>query len=183
MEDPYLEVRDDILRQLDDAKLLYARRDEEIRGASDPAASVPVANASGALGHALDEVRETLQDLEDAVAAIEDDPESFGLTMHDAQERRSFVRHVTAEIDGMQRDLAAPYPERTAGPGAAPDRQDSASPYEGEDGDRHASAMEMQYQQQLMEDQDEQLDSVSRTVGTLREQAVMMGRELYEHSE
>lgn len=56
------------------------------------------------------------------------------------------------------------------------------SPSGEERGDDYYAAMEQQRQVELMNDQDEQLDGVFRTVGNLRQQADDMGRELEDQT-
>jgi t-SNARE syntaxin family protein len=52
----------------------------------------------------------------------------------------------------------------------------------GRGGDDYYASMEQQRQTELMHEQDEQLDGVFRTVGNLREQANVMGRELEDQA-
>ena len=56
------------------------------------------------------------------------------------------------------------------------------SSFETDDGDEYA-AFEQQRQQEIMAEQDEALEDVFHTVGTLRAQADTMGRELEEQAE
>lgn len=57
------------------------------------------------------------------------------------------------------------------------------SPTEAADGDDHYGAFEQQRQAEILQEQDEALDGVFRTVGNLRQQAGDMGRELEEQVE
>lgn len=52
-----------------------------------------------------------------------------------------------------------------------------------EEGDEQYAAWEQQQQAEMMHEQDEALNGVFRTVGNLREQADVMGRELEEQGE
>lgn len=56
------------------------------------------------------------------------------------------------------------------------------SPSAEERGDDYYAALEQQRQVELMNEQDEQLDGVFRTVGNLRQQADDMGRELEDQN-
>ena len=59
---------------------------------------------------------------------------------------------------------------------------DSFATAEADDDDEYG-AWEQQRQQEILHEQDEALDGVFRTVGNLREQADIMGRELEEQAE
>ena len=62
------------------------------------------------------------------------------------------------------------------------DFDDMDSPTGERENDNYYSSMEQQRQVELMNDQDEQLDGVFRTVGNLRQQADDMGRELEDQT-
>lgn len=99
---------------------------------------------------------------------------------------------VAREVEGMkaQVDGAKKEGERHAGGAAGataglpdPDafRSGSGDEEDGE-GDEYEEFEQLR-QQEILEEQDEALDGVFRTVGTLREQADAMGRELEEQGE
>ena len=96
--------------------------------------------------------------------------------------RRRLVEEVGGEIEDMREELvkAVSSAERKGGALGLP----SPSAFEPEtpDGDAYA-AYEQQRQVEIMHEQDEALDGVFKTVGTLREQAHVMGRELEEQGE
>ena len=95
------------------------------------------------------------------------------------------VRDIGDEIERMRDEV-----ERERGtnmstnlpPPSAFDNPDSPVE-EAADGGDHFGAFEQQRQAEIMQEQDEALDGVFRTVGNLRQQAGDMGRELEEQVE
>ena len=103
--------------------------------------------------------------------------------------RRRLVDEVGGEVEDMREELQKTVSDtnqagskgRGMDDGTLPDP--SAFDPDGEgDGDNY-TAFEQQRQAEMMHEQDEALDGVFKTVGTLREQADVMGRELEEQGE
>jgi hypothetical protein len=141
----------------------------------------------------LHELSADLRDLVESVRAIEVDPYRFGIELDEVQRRRGLVDDVGREIEAMRDELKRTVEERPPGQVAAgraggvgaalPSPSHFDNLLDGEqDGDYYAE-MEHQRQQEMMEEQDQQLDGVFRTVGNLRQQADDMGRELEEQAE
>jgi len=130
----------------------------------------------------LETLTSDLQDLLDSIRAVESDPYRFGLDTPELSRRRIFVRDVTDEVDSMRKQLqdtgSGAYGH---GKGGLPDPDDFDRSGGAADYDEDSyEANEYASQQTMMREQDEQLDDVYRTVGTLRHQAEDMGRELEE---
>jgi len=112
---------------------------------------------------------------------MEADPYKFGLDIPEVVRRRRFVDEVEGEVGDMREELnsaSSPSSRQNAGAIATvttDDRRDEES--------SGWNGYEMQYQQEIMHDQDEMLEGVSRTVVNLREQANVMNRELEEQTE
>ena len=168
---------------------------------------------------ALDDLREDVNDLADAVRAAEKEPAAFGLDGVEVSRRRREVLEIQGEVEDMAEEVSNadrhsaaeqqkhPFPRhRRVGskgsnsklpdPGAfaVMEADGSGGHAQGsgagarrrqgqEDGEDYAAEFEHQTQQMLMREQDEQLDSVYVTVGTLRNMADDMGRELNEQTE
>ena len=120
-----------------------------------------------------------LADLLDSIAAVESDPYRFGLDVAEVERRRTFVRDVGGEVEGMRRELESVTETthvadggRLPPPSSFDEQQEGSEDFYGE--------FEAQQQQEMLHEQDEQLDGVFRTVGVLRNQAEDMGRELEE---
>lgn len=127
----------------------------------------------------------------ESVRAIESDPYRYGLEIEEVERRRKLVQDVGGELETMKSELrkagqvtgtgsATSTTSTTAGatvPGAGALPNPAEFDEDGDTADYYAG-FEQQRQMELMHAQDEQLDGVFRTVGTLREQADVMGREL-----
>ena len=114
---------------------------------------------------------------------MEKDPYRYGLDIDEVGRRRRLVEEIGGEVEDMRAELAKTVAnvqtkalDTTALP--PPSAFDADSP----DGDEYA-AFEQQRQVEIMHEQDEALDGVFKTVGNLRQQADVMGRELEEQGE
>ena len=124
----------------------------------------------------LQDLTTDLEDLIESVKAIEHDPYRFGLDVDEVSRRRALVRDVGAEIDTMRAELRRTVQDAQA---SLPD----PDAFEDEDEEDGYARFEQERQVEMMQEQDEQLDGVFRTVGNLRQQADDMGRELEEQGE
>ena len=170
--DPFLSVQTDVLSTLRTTRTLFSSylRIRSLASSRNTSSSNPeLTQARSDLQDQIQGLLSDVEDLKESIAAVEGDPYAFGLDVAEVQRRRGFVRDVSAEVGGMRKEL-------TSGEGQLP--QPEAFD-EGDDEDSYA-AFEHQTQTQMMTEQDDQLDDVSRTVGALRGQAVDMGRELEE---
>lgn len=125
---------------------------------------------------------------------IEHDPYRYGLELDEVERRRKLVEEVGSEIESMREELQKTVTTTAAttttggGGGSAglPNPSDFdnllSSPDTGGGGDDYYASFEQQRQVELMQSQDQQLDGVFRTVGTLRQQADDMGRELEDQA-
>ena len=174
-------IPSDVLSTLDATRPLFTSY-IRIRSIASSASSPELAQARSELELNLQELSTDLQDLVDSVRAAEKDPFRYGLDIEEVGRRRRLVEEVGGEIEDMREELlkAVSGAERKGGALGLP----SSSSFEPEtpDGDAYA-AYEQQRQVEIMHEQDEALDGVFKTVGTLREQAHVMGRELEEQGE
>jgi member of the syntaxin family of t-SNAREs len=113
---------------------------------------------------------------------VEVDPYSFGLQIEEVRRRRQLVDEVGDEVEKMRQELRktvanAAAKSQSFNPDVLPD------PESFEEDDDYAAEFEQQRQQEIMREQDEQLDFTFRTVGNLRQQADVMGRELEEQGQ
>lgn len=171
----------DVLSTLDTTRPLFNSY-LRIRSLASSPSSPELAQARNELETNLQDLSTDLQDLVDSVRAAEKDPFRYGLDVAEVGRRRRLVEEVGGEIEDMREELAktvAGAHVKGGGIGLpSPSAFDAVSP----DGDDCAS-FEQQRQVEIMHEQDEALDGVFRTVGTLREQAHVMGRELEEQGE
>lgn len=148
-----------------------------LRSLSGTPNSSELASARKELTDNLATLSDDLSDLTAAVKAVEKDPYQYGLDVSDVAARRRFVEEAAGEAEDMKEEMAEPvHPQYGGFVGDDDDDDDhyAADPL---------SAYEQEQQVRIMREQDLQLDGVYRTVGNLREQAHVMGRELGEQAE
>ncbi|RYO88044.1 hypothetical protein DL762_003929 [Monosporascus cannonballus] len=211
-EDPFLQVQQDVLSQLQNARPLFASylRIRSLRSANNNATASPeLASARSDLESCLAALAEDLADLVESVRAVESDPSQYGLSAAEVTRRRRLVQEVGGEIEDMREELSKQQQQEAAAGSRTAGKKGSASANaraahaaassdlpppsafaigdgrdddDDEDGDAYEE-FEQRQQQQMMREQDEQLEGVFATVGTLRRQADDMGRELEEQRE
>ncbi|KAI0871411.1 SNARE domain-containing protein [Hypoxylon argillaceum] len=203
-EDPFLQVQQDVLAQMQTARPLFASY-LRIRSLSTaPAQSPEVASARADLESALATLAEDLADLIASVRAVESDPSHYGLSAHEVSRRKKLVDEVGGEVEDMREELArqtaslaaatssSTSGSRAAAAARAAANEDLPPPSAfaideagggGEGGEDNYAEFEHQQQLHMMREQDQQLDGVFVTVGNLRRQADDMGRELEEQHE
>jgi member of the syntaxin family of t-SNAREs len=177
----------DVQSQLSSARSLFASY-LRIRSLATTASSPELASARTDLEAALSSLAEDLADLVASVQAIESNPARFGISADEVTRRKRLVQEVGGEIEDMRDELTSKVPGAAAAAAAVarggndlPDPNSFAIP-EGSGDDPYAE-FEQQQQLEMMREQDQHLDGVFRTVGTLRQQADDMGRELEEQRE
>ncbi|KAL2010661.1 hypothetical protein VTN00DRAFT_6468 [Thermoascus crustaceus] len=189
-QDPFLQVQADVLSTLQTTRPLFSSF-LRIRSLATSPSNPELQQARSELESTLQDLSADLRDLVESVGAIEQDPYRYGLELEEVQRRRKLVEDVGTEIDSMKQELEKPFRASSAGKGGAggasalpnpSDFDNLLSPEDGRGGDDYYSSLEQQRQVELMQEQDQQLDGVFRTVGNLRQQADDMGRELEEQA-
>jgi member of the syntaxin family of t-SNAREs len=142
--------------------------------------STELAQARSELEQNLGDLTTDLQDLVESVKAVEGDPYRYGLDVDEVNRRRRLVEEVGGEVEDMREELAKRVDAATSR--QYPNNLPDPSAFDEPDSDSYAQ-FEQQQQVELMHQQDAQLDSVFQTVGNLRDQADVMGRELEEQGE
>ncbi|OBT57756.1 hypothetical protein VE04_01929 [Pseudogymnoascus sp. 24MN13] len=170
-EDPFLQVQVDVLSQLNTTRPLFASY-LRIRSLSPNPNSPEVTSARAELESSLSALAEDLADLVSSVKAVETDPHRYGLQIEEVVRRKHLVDEVGNEVEDMREELLKHLPESKSRKKPLPPGVDDG-----------AGGWRRYEQQRIMNDQDEQLDGVFRTVGNLRQQADDMGRELEEQAE
>ncbi|GAA5978720.1 hypothetical protein JCM11641_006154 [Rhodosporidiobolus odoratus] len=199
-DDPYFEVKAEVettLSTLGSLSSQYARLSR-----STPAALRPT---SDELQWAISELKATLaaiepdiDELEDSVAAVEEPGVSrrLGISDKEVKARRDFVQRAKGEVAAIRRQLPVTTsisPDRTrnrlcATSSAYPPSYHTRNPLKvsdddgrGDESDPNAE-FEAQHQTLLVQQQDRTLTDISGTVGLLRQQAQVMGREVLEQN-
>ncbi|KAI0977040.1 SNARE domain-containing protein [Xylaria arbuscula] len=201
-EDPFLQVQQDVLTQMQNTRPLFASYLRIRSLSSTPAQSPEVASARADLESALSTLAEDLADLVESVRAVESDPSHYGLTAHEVSRRKKLVDEVGGEVEDMRDELARqtatlasssssrPSGSKAVAAARAAANEDLPPPSAfaldeagSVQGDDNYAEFEHQQQLHMMREQDQQLDGVFVTVGNLRRQADDMGRELEEQDE
>ncbi|KAF3479410.1 SNARE domain-containing protein [Arthroderma uncinatum] len=194
--DPFLQVQAEILSTLSTTRPLFSSY-QRIRSLATSPSNPELIQAREELEGTVADLSADLKDLVESVRVIEYDPYRFGLELDEVERRRKLVDDVGKEIEEMREELQRTVHEnrgaagkRGNGSGTAsglppPSTFDNLLDEEGgqDRGDDYYSEMEQQRQVEMMQDQDQQLDGVFRTVVNLRQQADDMGRELEDQSE
>jgi t-SNARE syntaxin family protein len=152
-----------------------------IRSSASSATSPELKEARNDLEATLKDLSADLEDLVESVRAVEQDPYRYGLEIDEVERRRRLVEEVGGEVDDMREELLKTVHDAQSKGKAAvhsmlpdPDTFDEPDDY---------ALFEQERQQELMHEQDEALDGVFQTVGTLRQQADAMGQELEEQGQ
>ncbi|KAK4137692.1 hypothetical protein BT67DRAFT_371027 [Trichocladium antarcticum] len=205
-EDPFLQVQQDVLTQLQSARSLFTSY-LRIRSLSTAATSPELASARSDLEASLSALADDLADLVESVKAVEINPAQYGLAANEITRRKRLVQEVGGEVDDMHEELAKVSSTSTSsrrpkdgsgGSGGGSNDLPDPSSFAIADGDTdnaggggrgpdddddYAAEFEREQQQVMMREQDQHLDGVFQTVGNLRRQADDMGRELEEQRE
>lgn len=163
--DPFGDVLGEAQSQLSRAQLLLRQYEDD-----------PVQSRLADLNNTIQELTETIHDLSQSNAAVQANPERFGVDHLEVSRRIEQVGHINNQLNDIQHTLSGArkahptgqWVEHTAGPAGA----------SAEDNDEVRQLM----YQEAMREQDSVLDSVHDTVNTLREQANVMSRELEDQA-
>ncbi|KAF2743253.1 hypothetical protein M011DRAFT_411139 [Sporormia fimetaria CBS 119925] len=180
-DDPFLQVQADVLSALNTTRPLFSSY-LRIRSSASSASSPELREARTELEQTLQELSQDLEDLIESVKAVEHDPYRFGLEIDEVERRRRLVKEVGDEVQSMREELVRTVQDAQNKGKAAMKGDALPDPDSSEDED-HYAAFEQERQLEMMHEQDEALDGVFKTVGTLRQQADDMGRELEEQRE
>ena len=171
--DPFLSVREDVEANIEQAKQLIESYQRIIKTSSSDSAEV--VQTLEDIDAMFEELDADIVDLRQSVNVISQDPEKYGVTIKEVEKRRGFLSNIEGDAAKL-RSLAHP----TSSENPFKSNEDAVADRVQTEEDREQEEL---YQQQLMDDQDEQLDSVFHTVGNLRLQANTMGQELGEQAE
>ena len=183
-QDPFQSAEADALSLLQQCRPLlqdYLR----IRSTASSANAPELVETRQELEATLTDLSADLQDLMDAVRAVEGAPARYGLSQTEVDRRKQVVSGIEAEIEDMRRrvkDGASAADRQRAASLAHPSTFDDTDPLAGQQDDDDFAEWEEQRQMEIMHEQDEALDGVFKTVGNLRAQADTMGRELEEQA-
>ncbi|GAA5999016.1 uncharacterized protein JCM10292_003259 [Rhodotorula paludigena] len=187
-DDPYFEVKAEVEAALSQLSSTHAQLGRASPNSEERSWALAELKAT------LAAVVPDLEELEESVAALEEVgvARRLGIADKEVRARRDFVERARGEIAAIRRQLPesradSPDAKRkrySASSSAYPPSYHTNAPEQsGTDGESDPNAeFEMQHQTLLMEQQDRTLTDISGTVGLLREQAHLMGREVFEQN-
>ena len=177
-QDPFVGVRDDVKANLEQAELLL---ESYKRLAQTTTTSSPeVVQTLEDLDQVLEDITADVADLEDSVEIVSDDPAKYNVTTTELERRRGFIQNIKRECERIRSAARPQNPFKSA---ADPAGEDDDAGHDDDAGTEEDRRQEQLYQEQMMQQQDDQLDSVFHTVGNLRMQARDMGQELGTQAE
>ncbi|KAK0665512.1 t-SNARE [Cercophora samala] len=190
-EDPFLQVQQDVLTQLQTTRPLFTSylRIRSLSSSSSTSTPSPeLLSARSELQTSLTSLSEDLSDLQASIQAIETNPSHFNLSPTEITRRKRLVQEIGNELDDMREELSS---KSSSPPGTNSTNLPDPSSFadleggggDGRGGEDYAAQFEQEQQVMMMREQDQHLDGVFQTVGNLRRQADSMGRELEEQRE
>ena len=165
--DPFGSVLQDAERQLGSAQLQLRQYRAEPR----PALLADLQNT-------IEELMETVRDLSGSIAAVQKQPEEFGLSHVDISLRIDQVGRINNQVTDIQEALARIRDDNRAPAAWEPEFR---SDPEAQTASVSAEDRQMLFQETIR-DQDTILTGVEQTVATLREQANLMSSELQDQA-
>ena len=155
---------------------------DRIRSLSPSQTSLELTQARSELESNAQDLCADLQDLIESLKAVEGDPFRYGLDIVEVGRRRELVQDQGREVDAVIRELKICLAQDVTAKGQNLPPLSSVEP-EIPDAKSEYAALQQQRQVEIMQEQDDALDDVLRTVGTLKQQADDMGREFEEQDE
>ncbi|KAF9428881.1 hypothetical protein BGZ94_000660 [Podila epigama] len=125
------------------------------------------------LNQILNNIEQDLEDLDDAVRAVLENPQRFNLTTRESNARKQFVDQTRRKVNALLEDVGPSTPRGYQKPTRRENTMYSNAKF---------IEQEAQQQQILMQEQDQQLDGVMHTVLNMREIATTMNHELQDQS-
>ncbi|XP_074525218.1 syntaxin-6 [Halichoeres trimaculatus] len=195
MEDPFFVVKGEVLKAVNAAQSLHHRWRELLQEGGG-ASKEEMDWTTNELRNSLRSIEWDLEDLDETISIVESNPKKFNLDTAELMKRKAFISTTRQTVKEMKEQMSSPT--------AAPDKKNKQALL-GERGaqgpiwqpgpdkfsrlDRqlqNANSQfieEQQVQQQLIaEQQDEQLELVSGTIGVLKNMSERIGMELDEQS-
>ncbi|KAF9397332.1 hypothetical protein BGX21_008974, partial [Mortierella sp. AD011] len=182
----------DVLSSLNSASTLFASWKRILQTVTS-ADNEELVKTKEELLQIISNVEQDLEDLDDAVKAVIENPQRFNLTTRESNARKQFVDQTKRKVHEMRTTLEKPVKIGSAQIDRLALLEDvgTSSPRGYQKPSRRENAMysnskfveqEAQQQQILLEEQEQQLDGVMNTVINMREIALTMNGELQDQS-
>ncbi|XP_028857466.1 syntaxin-6 [Denticeps clupeoides] len=197
MEDPFFVVKGEVQKAVNTAQGLHQRWTELLQ---DPggASKEEVDWTTNELRNSLRSIEWDLEDLDETISIVESNPKKFNLDVLELSKRKAFITSTRQTVKEMKDHMSTPMAQALTekrsrqallGDGGAqrPIWQPGGDRYTRLDQELQTANSqfidEQQTQQQLIaEQQDEQLELVSGTIGVLKNMSQRIGHELDEQA-
>ncbi|XP_071369204.1 syntaxin-6 isoform X2 [Centroberyx affinis] len=199
MEDPFFVVKGEVQKAVNTAQSLHQRWSELLQ---DPAAASKEEMdwTTNELRNSLRSIEWDLEDLDETISIVESNPKKFNLDAVELSKRKAFITSTRQTVKEMKEHMSGPVAAASTdkkGRQALLGERGSQVPIwqPGSGSDKYTRLdhqlqtantqfiEEQQTQQQLMaEQQDEQLELVSGTIGVLKNMSERIGMELDEQA-
>ncbi|XP_051977272.1 syntaxin-6-like [Xyrauchen texanus] len=197
MEDPFFVVKGEVQKAVNNAQALHQRWMELLQEPGG-ASKEEVDWTTNELRNSLRSIEWDLEDLDETISIVEANPKKFNLDLMELAKRKAFITGTRQTVKDMKELMASPMSisvsERKnrqtlieGGGSRGPIQQPSGDKYTRLDRELQSANSqfigEQQTQQQLIaEQQDEQLELVSGTIGVLKNMSERIGQELDEQA-
>ncbi|XP_029905658.1 syntaxin-6 [Myripristis murdjan] len=193
MEDPFFVVKGEVQKAVNTAQGLHHRWSELLQ---DPASASKEEMdwTTNELRNSLRSIEWDLEDLDETISIVESNPKKFNLDAAELSKRKAFITSTRQTVKEMKEQMSSPTAAagteqrgRQGGRGSQAPWQPAADKLGGLERQLQTANSqfieEQQTQQQLIaEQQDEQLELVSGTIGVLKNMSERIGMELDEQA-
>ncbi|XP_034035192.1 syntaxin-6 [Thalassophryne amazonica] len=196
MEDPFFVVKGEVQKAVNSAHSLHQRWAELLQEGGG-ASKEEMEWTTNELRNSLRSIEWDLEDLDETISIVESNPKKFNLDAAELLKRKSFITATKKAVKDMKEQMSSPAVaslDRQSKEACISERSPQAPIWRpGPDKYRHLDQHlqkansqfieEQQHQQQLMaEQQDEQLELVSGSIGVLKNMSEQIGMELDEQA-
>ncbi|KAM8930279.1 syntaxin-6 isoform 2-T2 [Pelodytes ibericus] len=189
MEDPFFVVKGEVQKAVNTAQGLFQRWTDLLQDPST-ATREELDWTTNELRNNLRSIEWDLEDLDETISIVESNPRKFSLDPAEMKQRKTFISETRQSVKEMKDQMASPSVQALA---EKKNRQDLAiskpevEKYKGLDNDlqtANSQFLEGQagQQQLIMEQQDEDLELVSGSIGVLKNMSQRIGNELDEQA-
>lgn len=191
LEDPFFVVRDEVQKALQSATSLYERWSELINNPKS-VSKEEYDWTTNELRNSLRSIDWDLEDLEETIDIVEKNLKKFKIDESELEDRRSFIRRTRVSVKSMKDNLSS---KQTKGKDETNVRQALLSNGPNRPHDKYTrldQEMERsnqryiedtsQQQQLIMRTQDDNMDLISKSVGSLKNMSQQIGNELEEQN-
>ncbi|XP_063227264.1 syntaxin-6 isoform X1 [Bacillus rossius redtenbacheri] len=196
LEDPFFVVKDEVCKALNKTRGLYRRYSELHDDPSNCLSKDELDWTTTELRNALRSIEWDLEDLDDTIGIVEKNPSKFKIDNKELSARRNFIEQTRDEVKtmkekmnisrGRDRDRTARQPLLENSPARVPSSHGTTrySKLENELDSPNRQFLDSTLQQQggMLRAQDDQLDLISDSVGTLKTVSRQITSELDEQA-